>query len=181
MDRRKDDNNDYNFDYTINISNNIFKENRAENYGGAIYSEIYTPFSSISSSKENEFQNNKAGVLGGAIYTQNSREYNILDIEQNSFINNTANDYANNYNSKPSYILLNSTFDEWDDRITSGDYLPMMFVLYDEYDNIMEINDYYYNIIMKATLEKKYKQKGGSPIIETYYLTGNMASFISGM
>ncbi|OUM63281.1 hypothetical protein PIROE2DRAFT_10249 [Piromyces sp. E2] len=176
------------FDYTININDNTFKENLAHNYGGAIFYKLYTPISSSSSLIKNKYENNKAGILGGAIYTDNSKEQNIPDIDQNTFSNNFANDFDNNYTSKPSYILLNTILAK-NKKIYSGDYLPLMFDLYDEYGKIMEVNNYINNIIMKVTMEKKNEHNNNSnnnnndnnkSKVKTHYLTGNVASFISG-
>ncbi|ORX37498.1 hypothetical protein BCR36DRAFT_313638 [Piromyces finnis] len=169
--------------YIMIINDNIFKENKAENYGGALYSRINTTISSISHSKNNIFKHNKSGILGGAIYSQNSREYNILDLQYNNenvFKDNTANDIINDYTSKPAYISLNTTINTWGNRITSGNFLPMLFILYDEYDNIMNITNYYNNIILKVNLEKKFKSKHILGNEKNYYLTGNIASFASG-
>ncbi|ORX46457.1 hypothetical protein BCR36DRAFT_104005 [Piromyces finnis] len=119
--------------YIMIINDNIFKENKAENYGGALYSRINTTISSISHSKNNIFKHNKSGILGGAIYSQNSREYNILDLQYNNenvFKDNTANDIINDYTSKPAYISLNTTINTWGNRITSGNfYLCYLFFM----------------------------------------------------
>ncbi|KAG4094011.1 hypothetical protein H8356DRAFT_947657 [Neocallimastix lanati (nom. inval.)] len=187
----------------ITIKNNVFNENTAYNFGGAIYSKFSKLY--LATSENNIIINNKAGIMGGGIYSPNLIKYNVLNINNNCTIkNNTINSFENNYASKPSYILLKSLSnpelnninvddyinnsknkpDKYKFNITSGDHLPLSFFLYDEFNNIVnDITKYYSSLVLKLTVtpSTNLDKEETSRINNLYsYLSGNIGSFLNG-
>ncbi|ORX45341.1 hypothetical protein BCR36DRAFT_358228, partial [Piromyces finnis] len=151
----------------LNIVNNTFINNIAKNFGGAVYSKFNNTY--ISNSYNNSIINNNAGISGGGIYSSGKT---IVNLNKLSISNNTAHSYVSDYASKPSYILLNNTITSKITNIITGDYISLKFLLYDEYDNILEdISKYYSSLNIKSKLveindvydddpKKKIKLKG---------------------
>ncbi|ORX84871.1 hypothetical protein BCR32DRAFT_291039 [Anaeromyces robustus] len=142
----------------INMENNIFEKNQAENYGGAIYSN----YNSINSyiNKNNKIKYNEAGIMGGGIYSKNiwnnSKCIFIFD-HSSDFQENISNNHLNNYSSKPSYISLDNKIKGNKISLYSGDLLPLSFSLYDEYDNIVEDKAKFLSYVMLTlSLKEKY-------------------------
>ncbi|KAL6621916.1 hypothetical protein U3516DRAFT_795632 [Neocallimastix sp. 'constans'] len=117
---------------TLIIENNIFNENSAEDFGGAMYSEFQKIYLAIL--VNNKFSYNKAGILGGGIFSPNSVVENLFNLENNIYLNNTVNSIINDYTSKPAYILLEPDFPDNLIQITTGAYLNLVFTLYDEFN-----------------------------------------------
>ncbi len=82
------------------IENNIFNENYAKMFGGAIYSE-YSKIS-LAKTKDNAILYNKAGILGAGIYSSNSYDNKMININGFKLKNNTVNSLDDNYTTKPS-------------------------------------------------------------------------------
>jgi len=162
----------------IKIENNTFKENTANDFGGAIYSE-YSKFY-LADSKNNLITFNKAGIMGGGIYSPKYIDKTIFDLSNNIIENNTINSFIDNYTSKPSYILLNTIFEDDTINIITGEYISLVFTLYDEFDNIVnDITKFYSSITLKLTLtneEDEYDQNNLN-----YIINGNICSFINGI
>jgi len=181
IDKRHVDN--INVNNTINIKRNIFHENLAENFGGAIYSDYDMLY--LSEIMENEIKFNNARIMGGGTFLSKMVKESLSKITNIDFSNNTVNSYINNYTSKPFYITLNSTLDDSSTSITSGQHLQLEFYLYDEYDNIIEdITKYYYSINLRITIEEKdteiFNNDDDDDKNSNYYLIGNIGSFVKG-
>ncbi|ORX43920.1 hypothetical protein BCR36DRAFT_399767 [Piromyces finnis] len=165
---------------SVTIKGNQFLKNSAENFGGAIYSDYdLLHFLDIS---ESEVTLNKAGIMGGGMFISNISQNETNSIKNMAFTNNTVNSYINDYSSKPSYIKLNSTITN--KNITSGKHLPLTFVLYDEFDNIIEdITKYYSSITLRVVLEEENSTMDdyARNIKLDYNLIGNIGSFSKGI
>jgi len=161
----------------IKIENNTFKENTANDFGGAIYSE-YSKFY-LADSKNNLITFNKAGIMGGGIYSPKYVDKTIFDLSNNIIENNTINSFIDNYTSKPSYILLNTIFEDDTINIITGEYISLVFTLYDEFDNIVnDITKFYSSITLKLTLTNEYEYDQNNL---NYIINGNICSFINGI
>jgi len=163
-----------NMDYPpININNNIFKENKAERFGGAIYSNLHKLGQAIVN--DNQIVYNEAGIFGGGIYSPNvSINETLFDIAKNEIENNTVASFIDNYSSKPSYIMLNSNKTI---SVYVGEYIPLMFSLYDDFDNIIiDITKYYSFLSLKLVI-----MENDSIDIDNSYILGNVGSFIKGI
>jgi len=168
--------NDYIYN-NIKIENNVLKENTANDFGGAIYSE-YSKFY-LAHSKNNLITFNKAGIMGGGIYSPKYVDKTIFDLSNNIIEKNTINSFIDNYASKPSYILLNTIFEDDTINIITGEYISLIFTLYDELHHIVnDITKFYSSITLKLTLtnEDEYDQNNLN-----YIIKGNICSFINGI
>ncbi|ORX57898.1 hypothetical protein BCR36DRAFT_402256 [Piromyces finnis] len=172
--------------WKINIENNTFIGNNAENFGGALYSEFNKLY--LATTKNNNIINNSAGIMGGGLYSPNLIQKNLFGLENNYIRDNLVNLHPNDYSSKPSYITLNTTLEK-DIEIASGGHLSLLFTLFDEFDNIVyDISNYYQSISIKIKLIEntlpsmgKMMEKGIK--IDKYshhYLLSNICSFNNG-
>jgi len=175
MNNFSNDNNENNIGY---INDNVFISNEARNYGGAIYSEYNKIY--LIENKNNTISYNKAGIDGGGIYSSNIVNKNLFDINQFEFINNTVNSFKNEYSSLPYYIVLNTKMENNSIKISSGDYLPLSFSLYDEYNNILEDMAKYYSIALKISLYYE-DNKDNSSTSDKIILNGNREVFVKGI
>jgi len=158
----------------INILNNIFKYNIADNFGGAIYSEYDQMYLAVINN--NTISYNEAGITGGGLYTPSAVDKNLFDPKLIDIGNNTVNSYNNDYSTKPSYIVLDIILNQKVVDIITGEYLQLKFILYDEYDNIMEdITKYYSSISLKV----KNNNISNNKDIKIKLL-GNVCSFVNG-
>jgi len=130
--------------------------------------------------KNNTISYNKAGIDGGGIYSSNIVNKNLFDINQFEFINNTVNSFKNEYSSLPYYIVLNTKMENNSIKISSGDYLPLSFSLYDEYNNILEDMAKYYSIALKISLYYE-DNKDNSSTSDKIILNGNREVFVKGI
>jgi len=172
------------------IENNSFHKNIAENFGGAFYSK-YSKLYLIDSSN-NTITFNEAGIVGAGIFTPNSINTNLFNIMENIVDNNTVSSFNNNYSTKPSYIVLDNTFENTPVKCITGDYFPLSFTLYDEFDNIMTDITKYYSMTLKVVMIEKDKyslmdksydnyDNNISYKSSNYNLMGNVCSFINGI
>lgn len=131
----------------------------------------------------NTIINNSAGISGGGIYSSNFFDKYLIDHTNNISKDNIVNKYENNYASKPSYITLNTTINNNEIEIYSGDYLPLSFILYDLYDNIVEdTTKYYSSLILKLSL-KSYNSRNNDDDEKNnnkVELNGNVGVFSNG-
>jgi len=187
----KDDLLEYSFDNTysennmIIVENNNFTENIAINEGGAIYLD-YSKFY-LAQPKNNKIAFNKAGIMGGGIYSLYSDDKkNIFSEENFNMINNTVESNISNIESKPSYIALDSN--KYFYNITSGEYIPLTFTMYDQFNNTLkDYSEYYSSITLKVKLQKEKEENNNfdydyDTLKENidYKLSGNIGSFING-
>jgi len=157
---------------TININSNIFKGNKAERFGGAIYSNYHKLGQAIVN--DNKIVYNEAGIFGGGIYSINSINKTLFDVTKIEIENNTVDSFIDNYSSKPSYIMLNSNETI---SVNVGEYIPLMFSLYDDFDNIIiDITKYYSFLSLKLVI-----METNSIDISNSYILGNVGSFIKGI
>jgi len=190
------------FNRSIYLENNHFRNNIADNFGGAVYSH-YDRNQLQFTAKDNELIYNEAGIMGGGLYSLEAINKNV-SLEGLKFENNTVNSINDNYSTKPSYIKLNMLQNQNNFRITTGKYFPLNFSLHDEYDNIVVDNsNYYFSITIKVELIEKDKKKSHKnneinkvndsneikeenaedtkkEVIKKYIVEGNSASFING-
>ena len=158
---------------TIIINSNIFKENKAELFGGAIYSNYHKL--GQATVNDNQIVYNEAGISGGGIYSPNvSINKTLFDMTKIKIENNTVDSFIDNYSSKPSYIMLNSNKTI---SVNVGEYIPLMFSLYDDFDNIIiDITKYYSFLSLKLVI-----METDSSDINNSYILGNIGSFIKGI
>ncbi|ORX63531.1 hypothetical protein BCR32DRAFT_273406 [Anaeromyces robustus] len=139
----------------IYIERNIFHYNIAENFGGAIYSEYDKLYET--KAKNNEIIMNKAGIMGGGVYTPKFINKNMFKLNSDwKLSNNTVSSEINDYTTMPSYIVLETDMAIENNEISviSGNYIPLNFELYDEYNNIItDVTKYYSDIALKLNLE----------------------------
>ncbi|OUM65923.1 hypothetical protein PIROE2DRAFT_6994 [Piromyces sp. E2] len=167
------------------IENNIFMENIAVNFGGAIYSEFNKFY--LATSRNNIIIENKAGVMGGGIFSLNLVHENLFNLSNCQISNNTVNSFVNDYTSRPSYITLNDKKIN-SVNITSGGHLPLEFTLYDEFDNIIfDVTKYYSSLSIKVVLTNEEfflddnNEDDDSFFNRNFYLVDNVCSFSQGI
>jgi len=157
---------------TIIINSNIFKENKAELFGGAIYSNYHKL--GQATVNDNQIVYNEAGISGGGIYSPNSINETLFDMTKIKIENNTVDSFIDDYSSKPSYIMLNSNETI---SVNVGEYIPLIFTLYDDFDNIIiDITKYYSFLSLKLVI-----METDSIDIDNSYILGNVGSFIKGI
>ncbi|ORX56018.1 hypothetical protein BCR36DRAFT_346535 [Piromyces finnis] len=153
----------------IQLVNVTFNNNTANNCGGAIFSNnsklYYTDIESIS------FKNNIAEVAGGAIYVPDHVDKKVFDISKCIFNNNKGMTYGNDYSTEVSYIKLNITDNI---IIRSGDYIPLSFSLYDEYNKYIDAK---YNAFSDISIRAYLSKKSINSKDSKYLLNGNICSF----
>lgn len=177
----------------INIINNIFSNNTAYNYGGAIYSEYNKLY--LAKSKNNTVSYNEAGIMGGGLYTPKLIQKNLFDLEDCKFINNIVSYHRSDYTTKPSYISLITRL-ETSNTVITGDYFPLEFSVHGENgDMIEDVTHHYSELTLKLSLIEKnnvtesqyfYFQKRNttdeysdenSIVLPKYKLLGNTGTF----
>ena len=148
------------------------------NFGGAIFYKINNNFTN-NTLINNEITFNKAEIMGGGIYTANSNYQLLFDFKNTIIKNNMINSYYNDYASKPSYLVLNTKINNNVYNITSGDYFPLNFTLYDGFDNpFIDYTKYYSSSSLKVLLvDINYDNNFESDGI---ILKENVGSFING-
>ncbi|ORX77657.1 hypothetical protein BCR32DRAFT_247751 [Anaeromyces robustus] len=161
----------------ITSKNNIFKENIALDFGGAIY--YNSRQIKITNFESNEIILNKAGIMGGGVYFEELLSKEEFKGYKFTLNNNTVSSYIDNYTSKPAYITLDTNLNKNSFNITTGDYFPLSFSLYDKYDNlIVDITKYYSFINLKVLLEEK--NPSNSDNNSNISLKGNIGLFVHG-
>jgi len=92
--------------------------------------------------------------MDGGIYSLFSEEKELyFNEEKFKFKNNSVDNYINNIGSKPSFINLKTKINSY--NITTGDYFPLSFILYDRFDAILEdFSKYYSFMTLKVNLEE---------------------------
>ncbi|OUM64329.1 hypothetical protein PIROE2DRAFT_8880 [Piromyces sp. E2] len=159
---------------------NTFNHNYAYNFGGAIYSKYNQLY--LTKANNNSIIQNVAGVTGGGIFSPNLIEKNMFDVNHWIIQSNTVNSFENNYSTNPAYIVLETKIKNNKIQIISGNYFPLVFTLYDEYDNIIEdITKYYSSLSLILSLTENDEEE----IIENfdelnYHTVGNICTFING-
>jgi len=180
----KDEENDYLDDdqYILNIENNIFRDNNADNFGGAIYSEFSKLY--LASSNNNTIIENRAGIMGGGLYSPSSIHKNLFNFNNSKIENNYVYSYSNNFSSKPSYIVLDTEINE-NIEIVSGGNLSLLFYLYDEFNNtVYDVSNFYRELSIKVILIEKNKFLNINEEYENdksnYHILSNICSFNNG-
>jgi len=170
----------------IYVENNIFKENIANYYGGAINLKFDTL--NIKKYNNNDILDNIAGVLGGGVYLTNlffnkSVSFNVYN---NSRIeNNKVGSYSNNYSSRPTSIILTNAVENNILNVKTGEYISLNFKLLDVFNNtIIDTSNYFSVITLRLLLDKKStnQNKRNTDINYNigYKLLGNICNFING-
>jgi len=124
--------------------------------------------------------------LGGGIFSPYQVDKNLFNLNNTLIANNTINSYIDNYSSRPSYISLNTTIDVNDNHIITGDYFPLNFTLFDEFNNLIEdITKYYSSMTLKVFMvenstdndnDNNYEEKS-----TVFKMTGNVGTFLKGI
>jgi len=174
----------------IHFNNNIFTENSASNFGGAIYSNYDKLF--LANATNNLIEYNNAGIMGGGVYSPEHVEKTLFKLNNFEFHNNSVSSLINDYTTKPSYITLNTTVIDNTISVITGEYFSLNFNLYDEYHNIItDITKYYSSLTLKITLEyenKEEEEEEEEEEREDYYksknldysIHGNICTFVNG-
>jgi len=166
----------------ITIENNVFVNNCAENFGGAIYSNYNKLY--LASSLNNTISYNTAKSMGGGIYVLNSVTTNIFDMKNWTIYNNTVNSYIDNYSSNPAYLILDPNIPKTELSIVSGNFLPLNFTLYDHFNKtIVDISRYYSSLELHLTLKSESEINGkmsNEKEDSTPILIENTGAFLNG-
>jgi len=148
----------------VEIMNSLFIENKAEKFGGAIYSDFINM--NIFNITNSSFVENNA-YAGGAIYINdfddvddddNNNKENLLSNYEDffndiKFINNTSDSHGDDYASKPYKINLISPQSE-KLMIRNGDHISMDFNLIDMFNQtIQDVSKYYSNIMLNMVYD----------------------------
>ncbi|KAG4088500.1 hypothetical protein H8356DRAFT_1280889 [Neocallimastix lanati (nom. inval.)] len=165
---------------TIELVDLIFNKNRAEYFGGVIFSDYeYLNFQNI---RNVTFTENHA-YAGGVVYIDNENSKNDENNIENKFIfmenknfkyiHNTAESHGNNYATDPYMTdLLKSDINNF--VIKSGDSFPLKFNLTDEFNQIIkDESKLYSNMGLKISIANEDNNK--------YKLNGNMCFFSNGI
>lgn len=181
-------------DNVLIIKENYLYNNNAEDFGGAIYSQIqdlnYGKFIG------NSFIFNKAGIWGGGMISPIWDDMERIEVNERIFLNNTVNSFPNDISSKPDSIKLETKFNSNVIEMMTGEHLTLEFSLNDIFDNIIvDITKYYSSLILEVALEEKnenniYRHDDNyvyrdyddfyTSTNPSYYLKGNVGSFIYG-
>ncbi|ORX53830.1 hypothetical protein BCR36DRAFT_368851 [Piromyces finnis] len=138
-------------EYKYLILDNFSIQNCISN--GVIYSKYKNLHSLIASNTK--FINNYAGVAGGALFSPNYPQYYLFDYNNCEFMDNKAESHGNDYATNPSLIKLLNDDKYHDYKMKSGSYLPISFLIYDSYENIIHDHYHYYSdIYIKVLVEK---------------------------
>jgi len=165
---------------TIELVDLIFNKNRAEYFGGVIFSDYeYLNFQNI---RNVTFTENHA-YAGGVVYIDNENSKNDENNIENKFIfmenknfkyiHNTAESHGNNYATDP-YMTDLLKLDINNFVIKSGDSFPLKFNLTDEFNQIIkDESKLYSNMGLKISIANEDNNK--------YKLNGNMCFFSNGI
>jgi len=138
-------NNNNNNNNSITIKDTTFKNNIADYFGGAIYSDYEELY--ITNIENVEFISNKA-YSGGAIYTSNNKNKTLFDVYNKNinYIDNIAESHGNDYATDPYMInLINENIRNI--VIKSGSTFSLEFDLKDQFNQyVNDISKYYSNI-----------------------------------
>jgi len=167
--------NSNNKDKSIIIQHNTFEGNKAENFGGAIYSDYNKLY--LAQANNNTIINNIAYIMGGGVYAPNSVNEKLFNLNTNNIVNNTYNDYA----SKPAYITLNEPSSNRNISLISGEWISINFTLYDEFDKKYEDRTKYYSSMTVRVALKEKKEDIEDDGDLNYHLMGNIGSFNNGI
>ncbi|OUM63849.1 hypothetical protein PIROE2DRAFT_9518, partial [Piromyces sp. E2] len=161
----------------IIMNNNTLYYNKAENFGGGIYSECSKLYLSSTTTK-NTIIYNKAGIIGGGLYSPSNVNKTTFNIEKWSIKNNTVNSQIDNIGSKPSFITLDTKLPTYNKNneitVTTGDKISLKFVLHDEYGNrFIDTTNYYSSLILKLSLQKIMVNSEGKNENDYYIIEDN--------
>jgi len=167
----------------INFENNEFINNKAENFGGAIYSTYNKLFTN---GVNNFITENIAGIMGGGIYTPNMKNQTISNIKNFIFNYNTVESQKNDISSKPYYILLDTKITNNKIEMKSGEIISLKFLLLDGYKEIItDVTKYYSLLTLKLLLEDKYDNDIKSSVNDddkklNYFMKDYTGTFVDG-
>ncbi|OUM65974.1 hypothetical protein PIROE2DRAFT_6964, partial [Piromyces sp. E2] len=137
---------------SITITNTTFKNNTADYFGGAIYSDFEGLY--VADINNVDFISNRA-YSGGAIYTSYNKNKTLFNVfnEKIKYENNSSESHGNDYALSPYLInLIKGTPPEI--IIKSGNSFPLEFNLKDQFNQyVNDISRYYSNIVLNANIE----------------------------
>ncbi|ORY35115.1 hypothetical protein LY90DRAFT_511749 [Neocallimastix californiae] len=159
--------------FSFSLSNSSFDSNMSRRNGGAIY--MNHSYMNKGIIENCTFSNNISKNIGGAYYIP----YNIIKKKpkenNNTYINNSAYSYGDNYGSNPAYIKVAN---EYNHDINSGSYIQLILKLYDEFDQFAhDTNFFFTDIFIEASLYDKNISKEE----EGYEIIGNTGRFSKGI
>jgi len=166
----------------IYFENNLFENNIAENFGGAIYMDLRKEHV-FEWKGQNVISTNEAGMTGGGIYFSKCPNDLVQSMKENLVMkNNLVNRQVNDFIYKPFFVKL----EEYSKApIYSGEYFPLKFGVYDQFGNkIIDGAQYYSQIHLEISLTNvsnnpisdKTKLKNNSII---YTLINNNVNFLN--
>ncbi|OUM62398.1 hypothetical protein PIROE2DRAFT_61916 [Piromyces sp. E2] len=158
-------------DAEISMKNVYFNNNKANSFGGAIYSD-YNDFY-LTDAINIRLINNTAEIAGGALYSPSHGNKTLLYYEDLYLESNIGKSHGNDISSPPSYILSKN---EYNNTITisSGSYLSFVFNIYDENNNILKDNNNYFTFISVNSVINSTQNNG------YFQITGKECNFYYG-
>ncbi|OUM68613.1 hypothetical protein PIROE2DRAFT_3594 [Piromyces sp. E2] len=165
------DNNNDNKEKNINIDvkNTIFLNNKAQYYGGAVYSDIKRI--DVYNLKNISFIENTA-YAGGALYI-NGNNASLFQYNDIIFLNNKSESHGNDLATGP--FLISHSLDTDQISIKSGEIFPLEFTLTDKLNQtVNDMSKYYSNIILSVNIEE-YNNNVNDIIV-----LGNICNFSKG-
>ncbi|OUM65972.1 hypothetical protein PIROE2DRAFT_6962 [Piromyces sp. E2] len=149
--------------------NTTFKNNIADYFGGAIYSDYEGLY--LTNITNVNFFSNRA-YSGGAIYTSNDGDLTLFDVNNKNinYTDNYSESHGNNYATKPYMIYLVS---EYTGNITvkSGKTFRLEFILTDQFNQyVNDISKYYNNIGINANTENMNNSESDYDIFRKFVI-----------
>jgi len=162
----------------ITISDSKFTNNKAEYFGGAIYSNFENI--DLSHITNTTFIGNKA-YAGGAIYIHNEN-FTLIDEKmiKKYILNNTSESHGHNIATKPYQIEFQSEIlTDSNINLKIGDNLQLEFELKDQFNQtVIDQSKYYDNIIIKAVI---HNEEENEYLLNEVLLTSNTCYFFKGI
>ncbi|OUM58112.1 hypothetical protein PIROE2DRAFT_16693 [Piromyces sp. E2] len=174
----------------IKIINSKFIENKAEYFGGAIFTLL--DIKNIISNIENTSIEYNRAYIGGAIYTKNDNNknnnsninnnknelYNNISFTNNNYEphnHNFAESHGNNFASSPYKVKLITPFSVA--NVTSGEAYPLEFILIDELDQTF-VDKFNYHLNLNLIIKE---DNSDGEFQNDIKLVGNSCHFSDGI
>jgi len=166
----------------IKLYNSIFSNNKADYFGGVIYSN-YEKLQ-IVDTLNTTFKENHAYSGGGFYFNYNNNaNHEILNLNDTKieFVNNTSESHGNDY-ATDTYMILSLNDGIKGFNIKSGESYSLKFNVIDEYNQIIrDISKYYSNIILKISENDDQDSMNLDSSSVKKKFTGNICYFSNGI